>query len=545
MAENQSNELDIQINSSDIDRTEKKLRGLDRLLEQTRRRAVLLGKTRMNTTITLIDRFSSAAGKISDSLKRLNQTQAMPVVRLGANQAINSVRELRGSLASLTGTPWRVSVAGVDWEVAVGDSFTAWMSSDGKATLQRISSSISKALGDGMKDSMMQSFGLSSGGSTATGEQGTTPGIPTVKQPPLFGPEGFRAIDLLTNMTANASSNADSTKGFSSNGSIYTEAGVQAGQSFFQGFLSTIDTNQLGDKLSDLSTSGGTGKEKQINWDEGLLGIVKDIGVSLITNRIEKFLVKTSGSLSKKLLTNLDKVPQKSLIDPKISPKATPKSSGKWLEKIPSWLSNIGKNKTNSTLLSGSAKGFSRILGPIGATLLLNDSYNVLAELTDFVMGHKEGDRKYRNPVFGFPSEVYDSTTSPFRWNEINEWFSNNKEQANSSNMIIDYSDRVMAPSVQGTTAPSQPPVPKVMGTPISDYYELPESVREKIPGYGGTTTYKPAPTFPPPNPINVTISPGALSLTVNKDEINYKELAEKMGIKLADAMRMAMQNVK
>lgn len=44
---------------------------------------------------------------------------------------------------------------------------------------------------------------------------------------------------------------------------------------------------------------------------------------------------------------------------------------------------------------------------------------------------------------------------------------------------------------------------------------------------------------------INVSVAQGALNLTVNKDEINYDELAQKAGWKIANEVRFAMQNLK
>lgn len=517
MAENQSNELDIQINSTDIDRTEKKLRGLDRLLEQTRRRAVLLGKTRMNPTITLVDRFSSAAGKISDSLKRLNQTQAMPVVRLGANQAINSVRELRGSLASLTGTPWRVSVAGVDWEVAVGDSFTAWMSSDGKATLQRISSSISKALGDGMREFAKQAFEWESKPNKKSSNASDS--ILNKKRIPEFGKDGnYTGEDFLKEVLS-------PTEMYSSENRLYSPSSSRGS------FGSTSP-----EEITPLSFIGDVGEE-----------YLKDRSKDYSNDKFSEWGGKLKELWHKKW--------------PEISARFEPKSGESIMDSLTKWVSKGGK-------LLGKAKPvLSKVGGPAG---LLFDAIDFASADTP-----REKTQKVTSAVFSAVAGSYlglglatvlsatgpqgtalgaviGGTVGGVLGGYAGDYFGgllydlvNGELDIAPNKKTREFSTRVIPSSVQGITAPSEPPVPKVVGTPISDYYELPESVREKIPGYGGTTTYKPAPTFPPPNPINVTISPGALSLTVNKDEINYKELAEKMGIKLADAMRMAMQNVK
>lgn len=63
MADKEIYELEIEIENRDVDKTQKKLRSLDKLLQQTQRRAGLLGKTRIKPAVTLDDRFSSAARK--------------------------------------------------------------------------------------------------------------------------------------------------------------------------------------------------------------------------------------------------------------------------------------------------------------------------------------------------------------------------------------------------------------------------------------------------------------------------------------------------
>ncbi|GJM68464.1 hypothetical protein HMSSN036_06800 [Paenibacillus macerans] len=118
-----------------------------------------MGKTRIKPAVTLDDRFSSAARKIGDTLTRLHRTTVKPVAELD-DRASKAAVKLYATLAALSAPRWRVSVAGVDWETTVGESFTKWISSDGKSTMQRISASIASALGGGLKDVMMQALGL-------------------------------------------------------------------------------------------------------------------------------------------------------------------------------------------------------------------------------------------------------------------------------------------------------------------------------------------------------------------------------------------------
>ncbi|WP_018752586.1 hypothetical protein [Paenibacillus sanguinis] len=636
MAENQSNELDIKTNSPDLDQTEKKLRGLDRLLELTRRRAVLLGKTRITPTVTLVDRISSAAGKMGDSLKRLHQTQATPAVRLGAEQAINSVRELRGSLASLASSPWHVSTAGVDWEVAVGDSFTAWMSSDGKATLQRISSSISKALGDGMKDKMTESFALSSNEPAKTGGQGTTPGIPTVQKPPLFGPEGFRAFDLLT-------------KGLPGNSSAASNNANNQGESGDKGVFSTLLSSVMGfsgkvvqDTGNDLAKEGlkelvkglFPGKADKSNikvtcicncgggWSGGANGRTgagggngrggssrggprrvgngagsgtrtstatrnRSIGrTGTRTSKLPGRLGKLGGSL-KKLGGGLlagSGVEALGRLGPKLlggakgiwdkvggglgkaGPKLLDGAKGIWNTAVPAVKSGTSKMlKQGSSLLGKGSKWIGKGLG-YGAKGMKYIGKNIpfIGGLVDAALIATADSNEERvrattsaivSTIGGFAGGALGSllpgagTAIGATAGAIGGDVLGDKLGGYIYNKFFNKKDSADNTANSATVAVSSPSKSNQVVSP-----RLVQASTNEL-NYGTSLAYQqgqfppnllplPAPP-PPPRPFNVTLSPGALSLTVNKDEINYRELANKMGIQLADAMRMAMQNVK
>lgn len=101
MADKEIYELEIEIENRDVDKTQKKLRSLDKLLQQTQRRAGLLGKTRIKPAVTLDDRFSSAARKIGDTLTRLHRTTVKPVVQLD-DRASKAAVKLYATLAALS-----------------------------------------------------------------------------------------------------------------------------------------------------------------------------------------------------------------------------------------------------------------------------------------------------------------------------------------------------------------------------------------------------------------------------------------------------------
>lgn len=159
MAEKEKFELDIEVDDRDVDRTAKKLRGLDKLLLQTQRRVALLGKTRIKPILALDDRLTSVARKAEEVLARLQRTTVRPTVQF-IDRFSPLALKLKASLAALATTPWKVTAAGVDWEAVVGDSFSGWVSSEGKSTLKRISSAIGEALGDGLKENILEGLGL-------------------------------------------------------------------------------------------------------------------------------------------------------------------------------------------------------------------------------------------------------------------------------------------------------------------------------------------------------------------------------------------------
>lgn len=113
-------EIDIVINDRDIEQSEKKLRSMDRLLQQTQRRAAVLGRTRMTPVISLDDRFSTKARLISHRITLLDRMSANPIVWLIDNASAR-IFEIRDSLVQLTRTPWRVSVVGTPLGNVLGD----------------------------------------------------------------------------------------------------------------------------------------------------------------------------------------------------------------------------------------------------------------------------------------------------------------------------------------------------------------------------------------------------------------------------------------
>ncbi|MFD3259987.1 hypothetical protein ACE3MQ_15370 [Paenibacillus lentus] len=224
MANHELRSLDLAIDSRDIDAAEKKIRSLDRILEQTQRRAIALGKTRMRPSITLEDRFTETAIRLSATMKRLNQAAARPVAEL-IDLATPKIAEIRGALQELSRTRWRVEVEGTAWGAVIGDSFDEWVGAEGQSTLQRISATLGEALGSGLRGFILDALGL--------GESKEV--------------RYERVVDYLENNPVVEES-------------LYAEAGRKAGDEFFQAFLGAFDLEQISGKLCNLKCdSGNTG----------------------------------------------------------------------------------------------------------------------------------------------------------------------------------------------------------------------------------------------------------------------------------------------
>lgn len=591
MADKEIYELEIEIDNRDVDKTQKKLRSLDKLLQQTQHRAGLLGKTRIKPAVTLDDRFSSAARKIGDTLTRLHRTTVKPVAELD-DRASKAAVKLYATLAALSASRWRVSVAGVDWETAVGDSFTKWISSDGKSTMQRISSSIASALGGGLKDVMIQALGLGDAvKASGTGNSGGSSGKPKKSSDLGVSGEGASSLlspsstDIIIKEGNNKSNNAAKKPGFSEESDTnpftaslpdfmkpwdyneikrpgFYEDGYYDVSSFLKDGFKTNTFNkppkvpsQIPDGLSvekeSFSSIGTRGSFSSSNskgnfdskkssplsdfftkvWDEFWKDRFKDalnVTIPLLSKALNDYWKTNWTRLRSRLAPRtgtriLDGIADWGRKTEKFFEKVTPfvnKKMGGYAGLIFDGL-DIASAKTpreryqkvSSAVLSGAFGTW--LAAELGA---LFTAAGPEATPIGVMLGSAVG-----GTIGGYAGD--------FLGGFIYDLFHGKIEQKPQA-----YSDRKMAPGVQGITPP-EPYVPRVMGTPVPNYYEVPEELRSKIGGPGYFNK--------PVAPVNVSLSQGALNLTVNKDEINYDELAKAAGLRIANEVRFAMQNLK
>ncbi|MGV2794657.1 hypothetical protein GNF78_15695, partial [Clostridium perfringens] len=112
------------------------------------------------------------------------------------------------------------------------------------------------------------------------------------------------------------------------NESPYAVAGRKAGETFFQAFLSTIDSKQLADKLRE-SVCEKT--DKKTKWEEEALDIAKDIGVSLFSSWLGVKIDKWRNKTGQKIVSDLSSATQKNVTEKKVQktpPQNKPGNSG-------------------------------------------------------------------------------------------------------------------------------------------------------------------------------------------------------------------------
>lgn len=513
MTEDDIYKLDIETDDRDVDRTAKKLRSLDKLLQQTQRRVALLGKTRIKPILALDDRLMSAAQKAKGTLERLHRTKAKPTVLL-SDHASNSALKLRASLVSLAAGPWRVSIVGVDWEEVIGDSFSRWISSDGKSTLKRISSAVGEMLGEGLKVKIMEALGLRATPEMLLGKRDS--GKENINTSSSDVNSLYSVKEMISQMARMWGTKKQVKPGFE-DGRYYSVSE----------FLDDIANGKISNgsfNRSDRNTSIGLLESYPQELNDHIL---KDLAKDKLNQ-----IVDLGGSSTYESWQN--KWPDiKSQMEPIVGSKTIDKMASIGQASLKGWrwaypyIDKVGgvAGIALDTLEIATAKPGKDRYGKI---------YSVIFDGIFSSIGGAIG--MAAGPAGAFVGSSLFGTLGEM----AGEDFGRFKYDVDTGKIILPpraYSDRIMAPSVQGVTRPeSNVNVPKVMGTPVPNYYQLPEEVRSKI----GEASYK-----NPTPPVNVSLSEGTINLTVNKEKLDYQKLAETTGWKIANEVRFAMQNLK
>ncbi|WP_068784766.1 hypothetical protein [Paenibacillus phocaensis] len=523
MAVNEKSKPDIEIDDGNIDKTEKKLRSLDKLLQQTQRRASLLGKTRIKPILALDDRFMSTVRKAEATLERLHRTTAQPMVQL-SDRVSPLALKLRTSLGELTATPWQVTAAGVDWEAVVGDSFAGWVSSKGKSTLGRISSAIGEAL---VFTGKTVSSLFETGSQGASKKDNTLSALPQNKGPLE------RTTESLLGFTKDV--RKDVSKDYAKEGTkelidkyIFKKdekdkkckCEVTCNCNCGSGGGGYIGGTGARGKRTGRATRGRRPKNTGLprvklpkpSSGRGIVGSLGKIGAGMLLSTAGDLL---GGSGLPDLLTQ--------------GAGSVDKLGAKLLGKAGGLIGKIGKGI--------------KLPGPLG--LLSNATAIATAQ------NNKERVKATTSAVVSSIGGIVGGAVGsiiPGAGTAIGATLG-----AMGGDFVGDklggfvynlFSKKKKAADKKATPKASPLPVGRSMG--LSSVPQLAPSLSGINP-YGGNSNRpkdRANPTSAAPQ-INVSLSRGALSLTVNKDEINYDELAKAAGWKIANEVRFAMQNLK
>ncbi|WP_019420194.1 hypothetical protein [Paenibacillus sp. OSY-SE] len=113
MAEKEFYRLDLVIGTNGVEDTEKQVKAIDKMLEQTARRASALGKSRITPTARLEDRISSPAKKVTATLSKIDKTVAKPEARL-VDKVSGAANKVSSTLTSLVRKPYNVLIFAKD-----------------------------------------------------------------------------------------------------------------------------------------------------------------------------------------------------------------------------------------------------------------------------------------------------------------------------------------------------------------------------------------------------------------------------------------------
>ncbi len=101
--------LDLVIGTDGVEETERAVKAMDKLLQQTQRRAAALGKTKITPSVSLQDKATASADKVTRTMSRIDRIKAQPKVRL-VDQVSSAAGKITSTLTGLTRKTWRITV---------------------------------------------------------------------------------------------------------------------------------------------------------------------------------------------------------------------------------------------------------------------------------------------------------------------------------------------------------------------------------------------------------------------------------------------------
>lgn len=101
--------LDLVIGTDGVEEAERAVKAMDKLLQQTQRRAAALGKTKINPSASLKDKATASADKVTRTMNRVDRIVAKPEARL-VDHVTSAAGKIGTTLTGLTRKTWRITV---------------------------------------------------------------------------------------------------------------------------------------------------------------------------------------------------------------------------------------------------------------------------------------------------------------------------------------------------------------------------------------------------------------------------------------------------
>jgi tape measure domain-containing protein len=419
---------------------------------------------------------------------------------------------------------------GIVWDTVIGQSFSDWMSSGGKNTIDNISSSIGTALGGGLKGFILGALGLMGGSEES--KFGIRPYV-----------EKNSAIDnYIGGLESKANGKLQPWTDFSGNPiaeeNPYVEAGKIAGQNFFKSFLEALDPGEIVNKLGGVIWDANNDAMNDPSGGNTL----KALGIDLAAIAGGGWLFNKIGGgkiidLGKRLFGKGTKA---TTVATEVAESATKAVTGgaKATAGIEGSAEGLSRMATYGKKAGWLSKTWGAINGPL-TELATFDLVDILAySAGDFLFGHEKG-QKYSKPgIIKNPLKL--ETYQDYRPGVLKRLYN-------------------WANGVDGT------PEPTISNYAVSPFNNYPE-VFKPIPGYQSKSisSLKSGDDFSIRIPdeqinqivtplndlkkeitINVNMPPGLVNMTVQKDEIDVDSIVSLTGQRLRDALRAAQQNIK
>lgn len=521
-------EIDIIIHDGDIEQSEKKLRNLDKLLQQTQRRAAVLGRTRMTPIISLDDRFSTKARLIAHRMTLLDRMSANPAVWLIDN-ASAGINKIRDSLSLLTQTPWRVTISGPNWDVVTGTSFT-------------------NLLGD---ESLYTEVGKKAG--------------ETYFEAFLATLDPQKISDKLNQATIGSQGvGSDSQNGNGSKGLIgwILDFGKELGSALLVEIILKKfggKWTKFGDSLNKKVTPGKV-KDPLKSSPKTTPKVPKSASKSVSKVTPMTKMKTASKELFETTSEKISKISSK--VASKIGFKGFPDALGSLKEfggKLSSRLVTYGKQ--GSKILSKAGPFAKGLLGSAGMLLTIKNTQEYMDNtgISDLVrkapkMIWDDWNAPPRTEVNGKPvqdmglidysielgKETYNRITNKETWKTYGDVLKSMGSLFSRENLGILFLGKDVSGEVERIRTRKEQS-DQVRTNQILKNSDSPVQfpTNQSVPGIYSNDIKQEV-----DNSVNVSVTPGAINLTIHKDEINYDDIAQKTGSMIANQVRFAMMNM-